>query len=31
VTRARQEVPLPITHVVVDLDAEARRTARAAS
>jgi hypothetical protein len=34
VTRAREEVPLPITHVVVDLEAEAGeapRTARAAS
>jgi hypothetical protein len=30
VARARQEVPLPITHVVVDLDAEAGATAGAA-
>lgn len=30
VTRARKEVPLPITHVVVDLEAEAGPTARAA-
>ena len=30
VARARQEVPLPVTHVVVDLDAEARATAGAA-
>jgi GABA permease len=29
VTRARTEVPLPITHVVVDLEAEARDTAGA--
>jgi hypothetical protein len=29
-TRARSEVPLPITHVVVDLEAEARETAPAA-
>jgi hypothetical protein len=30
VERARREVPLPITHVVVDLDAEARESAGAA-
>jgi hypothetical protein len=30
VERARREVPLPITHVVVDLDAEARDSAGAA-
>ena len=26
VAKARREVPLPITHVVVDLEAEARET-----
>jgi hypothetical protein len=31
VARARQEVPLPVTHVVVDLEAEARQAAPAAS
>ena len=31
VTRARDEVPLPVTHVVVDLEAEAREPAPAAS
>jgi hypothetical protein len=31
VTSARREIPLPITHVVVDLEAEARAPARAAS
>jgi hypothetical protein len=31
VTRARDEVPLPVTHVVVDLAAEARRPAPSAS
>jgi hypothetical protein len=31
VARARDEVPLPVTHVVVDLEAEARDTAPAAS
>ena len=31
VARARKEVPLPITHVVVDLNAEARQAAPAAS
>jgi hypothetical protein len=31
VTRARNEVPLPITHVVVDLEAEAREPTPAAS
>jgi hypothetical protein len=30
VTRAREEVPLPVTHVVVDLEAEAREPAGAA-
>ncbi len=30
VAKARQEVPLPITHVVVDLEAEAQETAGAA-
>jgi len=30
VVRARQEVPLPVTHVVVDLEAEAREPAAAA-
>jgi hypothetical protein len=30
VTRAREEVPLPITHVVVDLEAEAGTSAQAA-
>jgi hypothetical protein len=30
VERAREEIPLPITHVVVDLEAEARETAGAA-
>jgi hypothetical protein len=30
VTRAREEVPLPITHVVVDLEAEAGETSTAA-
>jgi hypothetical protein len=30
VTRARNEVPLPITHVVVDLEAESREPAAAA-
>jgi hypothetical protein len=27
VERARREVPLPVTHVVVDLEAEAERSA----
>jgi hypothetical protein len=27
VERARREVPLPVTHVVVDLEAEAQRSA----
>jgi hypothetical protein len=31
VTRARNEVPLPITHVVVDLEAEAQEPASATS
>jgi len=31
VARAREEVPLPITHVVVDLEAEARESATVAS
>jgi hypothetical protein len=31
VERARTEVPLPVTHVVVDLEAEAQRTAAAQS
>jgi hypothetical protein len=31
VARARKEVPLPVTHVVVDLEAEAREPATAAS
>jgi hypothetical protein len=31
VARARDEVPLPVTHVVVDLEAEAREPAAAAS
>jgi hypothetical protein len=30
VERAREEIPLPITHVVVDLEAESRQTAGAA-
>jgi hypothetical protein len=31
VARARRDVPLPVTHVVVDLDAEALEAAPAAS